>query len=70
MPEVAHLTKNGIKDVHMRREVDPRWSVIRELLIGFSLIVEGVQLYSHIGSMTFPVRTIAIILTSFIIRDT
>lgn len=41
-PEVAHLTKNGVKDVHVRGEIDPGRSVIRELLVGLPLIVEGI----------------------------
>lgn len=62
MPEVAHLAKNSVKDVHMRGEIDPGRSVIRELLVGLPLIVESVQLYPHIWRMTFPVRITAVIL--------
>lgn len=62
MPEVAHLAKNSVKDIHVRGEIDPGRSMIRELLVGLPLIVEGIQLYSHIWRMTFPARTIVVIL--------
>lgn len=56
----AHLAKDGVKDVNVRGEIDPGRSVIRQLLVGLPLIVEGVQLYPHIRRMTLPARTIAV----------
>lgn len=61
MPEVAHLAEDGVKDVHVRGEIDPWRSVIRELLIGLPLIVESVQLHPHVRRMTFPAKTIILI---------
>lgn len=65
MPEVAHLAEDGVKDVHVGGEIDPWRSVIRELLVGLPLIVEGVQLHPHIRRMTFPAKTIILIRGQF-----
>lgn len=62
MPEVAHLAEDGVKNIHVRGEVDSGRSVICKLLVGLPLIIEDIQLYSHIRRMTFPVKTIAVIL--------
>lgn len=64
MPEVAHLAEDGVKDVHVRGEIDPGRSVICELLVRLPLIFEGVQLHPHVRRVTLPARTIA----TFLIR--
>lgn len=60
----SYLSKNRVKDIDVGGEIDARWSVVGQFLVGFSLIVENVQLHSQIRCVAFPAR----IIVTFLIR--